>query len=215
MTPRTPPTSSPSSASGTGRRGVRRRTRGGEKELKARQGLLRLPWRSSAQSHGDALGKGPCGKTVTLMKHAPSLDSIKERLDRALPKFLVLPGVSEGIVDVPLSRVHLARLVKNILEKRNEWLATVPAFDDVQEWVAIHWDPARQTQPPAATVATSDKWGHAGEIQLDSATATCKLILAAALDRPPCLAPFVGLSSRHDPATGLPFVSGTAPPGRR
>ena len=115
------------------------------------------------------------------MKHAPSLDSIKERLDRALPKFLVLPGVSEGIVDVPLSRVHLARLVRNILEKRNEWLATVPAFEDVQEWVAIHWDPERQTQPPAATVATSDKWGHAGEIQLDSATATCKLILAAAV----------------------------------
>ena len=114
------------------------------------------------------------------MKHAPSLDSIKERLDRALPKFLVLPGVSEGIVDVPLSRVHLARSVKNILEKRNEWLATVPAFEDVQEWVAIHWDPERQTQPPAATVATSDKWGHAGEIQLDSPTATCKLILAAA-----------------------------------
>ena len=117
---------------------------------------------------------------VTLVKHEPSLNSIKERVDRALPKFLALPGVSERVVVVPLSNRHLERTVKNILEIRNEWLAAVPAFKDVQEWVAVYWDSECQTHPPWATVAASDKWGHAGEIQLDAPTATCKLLLATA-----------------------------------
>ena len=114
------------------------------------------------------------------MKQASSLDSIGVLLHRALPTFRALPGIREEVRDIPLSRLHLARSVENILEKRNEWLGTVPEFEEVHDWVEIHWDPDRQTHPPEATVTTSDKWGHAGEIQLDALAATCKLILAAA-----------------------------------
>ena len=114
------------------------------------------------------------------MKQAPSLDSIGMLLHRALPTFRALPGIREEVRDIPLSRVHLARSVDNIFEKRNEWLGAVPEFEEAHDWVKIHWDPDRQTHPPEATVTTSDKWGHAGESQLDALAATCKLVLAAA-----------------------------------
>ena len=117
---------------------------------------------------------------MTDMKQAPSLDSIRVLLPRALPEFLALPGIGQRVRDVPLRGVHLARSVNNILEIRNEWLAAVPAFEEVHDWVQVHWDPERQTHPPGSTVMTSDKWGHAGETQLDALAATCKLILAAA-----------------------------------
>ncbi len=114
------------------------------------------------------------------MNHAPSLDSIRVLLNRALPEFLAHPGIRKQVPDIPLRSVHLARSVKNVVEIRNEWLAAVPAFEEVHDWVQVHWNPERQTHPPGATVTTSDKWGHAGETQLDALTATCKLILAAA-----------------------------------
>ena len=112
------------------------------------------------------------------MNHAPSLDSIKERLSRALRQFVAVLGINEQIISVPLNSRQLEREVKNILERKNEWLATVPAFQDVQNWIEVHWDTERQTQPPAGTVSTGEE-GNQGEIQLDTLTATCKLILAA------------------------------------
>ena len=114
------------------------------------------------------------------MNHPPSLDSIEERLSRALRQFAALPGVSEQIIGVPLSSGRLERAVKNMLEKKNEWLAAVPTFQDVQNWVEVHWDTERQTQPPAGTVSDGEEWGHNGEVQLDALTATCKMLLAAA-----------------------------------
>ena len=66
-----------------------------------------------------------------------------------------------------------------MLERRNEWLAAVPAFQDVQNWVEVHWNTERQTQPPAGTVSAGDQLGNQGEVQLDALTATCKLLLAA------------------------------------
>ena len=114
------------------------------------------------------------------MKQTPSLDSILVLLHRALPTFLALPQIREEVRVASLSRENLARSVNNILEKMNEWLEAAPEFEEVHNWVKVHWDPDRQTHPPAATVTTSDKWGHAGETQLDTLAATCKLILAAA-----------------------------------
>lgn len=66
-----------------------------------------------------------------------------------------------------------------MLERKNEWLAAVPAFQDVQNWVEVHWDTERQTRPPAGTVSSGDEWGTDGEVQLDAQTAACKLLLAA------------------------------------
>ena len=114
------------------------------------------------------------------MKRAPSLDSIKVRLRRALPQFLALPGISEQVGAVPLSSVQLERSVKNVLKIGNEWLAAVPSFQDVQHWVEVHWDTERKTRPPAATVSVDDEWVQHGEVQLDDLTATCKLLLTAA-----------------------------------
>ena len=114
------------------------------------------------------------------MKHAPSLDSIEGRLSRTLRQFAALPGGSEQIIGVPLDSEQLGRTVKNILKRKNEWLAAVPALQDVQNWVEVHWDTERQTQPPASTVSTGDEWGNQGEVQLDAPTAACKLLLAAA-----------------------------------
>ncbi|MDE2707161.1 MAG: hypothetical protein OXI35_19010, partial [Gemmatimonadota bacterium] len=114
------------------------------------------------------------------MNHTPCLDSIKERLSRALQQFLALPpGIAKQVIGVPLSSRQLERVVKNILAKKNEWLVAVPAFQDVQNWIEVHWDTERQTQPPSGTICTGDKWGNQGEVQLDTLTATCKLILAA------------------------------------
>ena len=114
------------------------------------------------------------------MNHAPSLDSIRVLLDRALPEFLAHPGIRKQVPDIPLRSVHLARSVKNVVEIKNEWLAAVPAFAELHNWVQVHWNPERQTHPPRATAATSDNWGDPGETPLDALTATCKLILAAA-----------------------------------
>ena len=111
------------------------------------------------------------------MNYAPSLDSIKDRLSCALRQFVALPGIDEQVIGVPLSSRQLERVVKNIIE--NEWLAAMPAFQDVQNWIEVHWDTERQTQPLAGTISTGDEWGNQGEIQLNALTATCKLILAA------------------------------------
>ncbi len=114
------------------------------------------------------------------MKHAPSLDSIEGRLSRALRQFAAVPRVSEQIIGVPLSGGQLGRTVKNMLKGKNEWSVAVPALQNVQNWVEVHWDTECQTQPPAGTVSTGDEWGNQGEVQLDALTATCKLLLAAA-----------------------------------
>ena len=114
------------------------------------------------------------------MNHTPSLDSIEERLRRALAQFGTPPGGSVPITGIPLISWQIKEVVKNMLEGKNEWLAAVPAFQDVQNWVEVHWDTERQTQPPVGTVSDGEEWGHNGDVQLDALTATCKLLLAAA-----------------------------------
>ncbi|MDE3260109.1 MAG: HEPN domain-containing protein [Gemmatimonadota bacterium] len=114
------------------------------------------------------------------MKHAPGLDSIENRLRHALAQFGTPPGGSVPITGIPLSSWQLKEAVKNMLEGKNVWLAAVPAFQDVQNWVQVHWNTERETQPPAGTVSDGEEWGHNGDVQLDTPTATCKLLLAAA-----------------------------------
>ena len=114
------------------------------------------------------------------MENTPGLDCIETRLCSALPLFLVLSGISEQATSVSYTHAQIERLVKEILRTRNERLTAMPAFLEVQNWVEVHWNSDRQTQPPAATVSIGDSWGQPGEIQLDGQTATCKLLLAAA-----------------------------------
>ena len=115
------------------------------------------------------------------MGHPPHLDSIRLRLDHALPHFLAVPGVSQRVTGGRRSRAQFERVVKNLLAGNDESFTVVPAFQEVQGWVATHWDPERQTQPPAGTVSTGDVEGDLGEVQLDALTAACKLLVASAV----------------------------------
>ncbi len=116
----------------------------------------------------------------THVKQTSSLDSIEELLGHALAQFGTPSGGNVPVTGIPLISWQLEGAVKNMLQRKDRWLAAVPAFQDVQNWVEVHWDTGRQTQPPADTVSTGDEWGNQGEVQLDALTATCKLLLAAA-----------------------------------
>ena len=67
-----------------------------------------------------------------------------------------------------------------MLDRKSAWWAAVPALQDVQDWIEVHWDTERQVRPPSGTIAASDYISHQGQIQLDAATSTCKLLMAAA-----------------------------------
>lgn len=66
----------------------------------------------------------------TPMNHAPSLDSLEARLSHARQQFVALLRIGEQISGISLNSWQLERAVKNMLEKKNEWLPTVPAFRD-------------------------------------------------------------------------------------
>ena len=114
------------------------------------------------------------------MEPPPHINCIKSRLQYALPHFLALPGMAQLISSGRQNGMQFERVLKNLLEGEDDWFAEVPALMDVQDWVETHWDPERQTQPPGGTLATGQVEGHAGEIQLDSRTAACKLLWASA-----------------------------------
>ena len=115
------------------------------------------------------------------MGHPPHLDSIRLRLDHALPHFLRVPGVSQRVTGDRRSRTQFERVAKNLLAGNDESFAVDPAFQEVKGWVTTHWDPERQTQPPAGTVSTGDVEGDPGEVQLDALTSACKLLVASAV----------------------------------
>ena len=113
------------------------------------------------------------------MSHAPHLDTVNELLSRVLRRLEALEGIREGEADAPQGYREFKNQIASMRDKRNRLFTAVPALSDLQNWVEIHWDPERQTQPPADTVSTGDKWGNQGEAQLDALSATFKLILAA------------------------------------
>ena len=105
------------------------------------------------------------------MTHATSLDSFKARLDIALPQFLALTGRNRRVGGVPLNSVQLEQAVKNVIDNWSQWLAAVPAFKDVQNWVTDHWDTERPTQPPPTTITDPGALRQPGEAQLDASSA--------------------------------------------
>ena len=113
------------------------------------------------------------------MEHAHNPHSIEEQLGHALQQFAALPRAGEPAIGIPVDRVAFKKAVEKLLDRRNEWLAAVPAMQGLQDWVEAHWDPERQTQPPAGTVSAGTEWVARGEVQLDALSAACKLLLAA------------------------------------
>ena len=113
------------------------------------------------------------------MEHAHSPHSIEEQLGHALQQFAALPGAGGPAIGIPVDRLAFKKAVERLLDRRNEWLADVPAMQGLQDWVETHWDPERQPQPPAGTVSAGTEWVDRGEVQLDALSAACKLLLAA------------------------------------
>ena len=113
------------------------------------------------------------------MTHATSLDSIEARLDLALPQFLALTGRNRRVCGVPLNSVQLEQAVKNVIDNWSRWSTAVPAFKGVENWVAVHWDTERPTQPPPTTITDPGALRQLGEAQLDASSAACKLIVAS------------------------------------
>lgn len=116
----------------------------------------------------------------TLMKHAPGLDDIEALLQCALPQFFALPGISEVVIKEVLASGDFDRAFEVMIETRHDWLPLVPTIEQVEAWVAVHWDAARHTQPPTSTRRLGVRLGFGGLVQLDAPDAACKLLLAAA-----------------------------------
>ena len=106
-------------------------------------------------------------------------NEIHEYLERALRQLQDLPPVREGTIAVPGDTWQRKCVLENMFRARNEWLAAVPALRDVHRWVEVHWNTARQTQPPGGTIRIGVTFGQQGEVQLDDLSAAFKLLLAA------------------------------------
>ena len=114
------------------------------------------------------------------MRRMPSLESVEGRLAGALRQLAALPGIGERFTGLPLDRVELESTVRDMLDRGSAWWAAVPALQDVQDWIEVHWATERRVRPPSGTVAASDHISHQSQIQLDPPASTCKLLLAAA-----------------------------------
>ena len=123
------------------------------------------------------------------MNDTPQLTSIEGRLAIALRQFLALPRIERRFerslfsaqFERPRFSVQFERISKDMANREREWLTAVPSLQNLRDWVDTHWDTERRTLPPAGMVSTGDKWGDQREVQIDSTTAACKLLLAAAL----------------------------------
>ncbi|MYF40199.1 MAG: hypothetical protein F4221_05005 [Rhodothermaceae bacterium] len=123
------------------------------------------------------------------MNDSPNITGIEGRLAIALRQFLALPGIEKRFersqfsaqFDRPQFSIQFERISKDMAYREREWLTAVPSLQNLRDWIDTQWDTARQSLPPAGTVSTVDKWGDQSEVQIDSMTAACKLLLAAAL----------------------------------
>ena len=100
----------------------------------------------------------------------PPIHGIEERLKRARSIFIGNGTLSDSF--------QIERAAKDTFERHGEWLATVPEFANVRDWIRVHWDPGRETQRPSGTVRTGGMTGCQGEVRLDAPLAACKLILS-------------------------------------
>ena len=92
-----------------------------------------------------------------------------------------IPNIEEmGECDPPESIWKGRRAMDRFLDE-GTWQTEGPGFKQLREWVEFHWNPKDDKEGPNGAVATGDDWGIRRENQLDSVTATKKLIVAAKL----------------------------------
>ncbi len=113
------------------------------------------------------------------MTKAP-LNSIEERL-RRLPLQVAdqLFGMPRPLPETLLDIRQLERTMESMVHRKDEILATFPAFHDVLEWVEVHWSGKREIQRPAGTIPR-DSNVHQEVVQADSMEVASRLYLAAA-----------------------------------
>ena len=118
------------------------------------------------------------------------VESIYDRLRQAQEETLVVLMIDgrANIVEMnetspPKSCLESIRNMDCYMDK-GIWQTKGPGFQRLQEWVEIHWNPADEKQAPTDTVGAGEDWKWPGEGQLDSASATRKLISAAKLHGP-------------------------------
>lgn len=112
------------------------------------------------------------------MNRAPSPYGIGEMLSRARSQLNTPFGSHLPMPVVPLENRQIKSAVKNLLERKAELLNAVPALKEVRDWVKVHWDVERETQPPENTISIGDEWGNQCGAQMDPLAAACKLLLA-------------------------------------
>ena len=105
-------------------------------------------------------------------------EELEELLEQAVRLPLVLPRLGRS-KNVQNAGNEFARAAADMWARSDEWDSSSPAFCDVWEWVDTYWDPGRPLGEPRGVMLMNALPSGFGEIQLDSATATCKLLLAA------------------------------------
>ena len=114
-------------------------------------------------------------------------ESIYERLKKAQEDTLVVltiegrPNIVEMKEASPPESCWEGRQRVDCYMDEGIWQTKGLGFQQLKEWVEVHWNPEDKRQAPGGTVATGEDWGWEGEIQLDAANATRKLIAAAKL----------------------------------
>ena len=126
-----------------------------------------------------------------LMSVGPTVESIVERLQQAQKETRVVVLTIEGspnIVEMcgtsPPESFWKGRKDMDRFTDEGVWQTEGPGFQRLREWVEVHWDTEDEKEAPNGTVATGDDWGLQRESQLDSVTATRKLIAASKLYGP-------------------------------
>ena len=115
------------------------------------------------------------------------IKDIVERLKQAQEEsrvVLTIDGRSNIVTmdecDPPESFWNSRRAMDRFLDE-GIWETVGPGFKRLREWVEVHWNPEGEKEGPNGAVATGDDWGIRRENQLDSITATKKLVVAAKL----------------------------------
>ena len=112
-----------------------------------------------------------------------ALDGIHELLLRA-QRDLVVPlqirdrTVSLQMHALPESFARRDQAIK--LVRDGAWVTHAPALQAIEQWIQIHWSAERPRQRPPGTASTDTRFAPQCEPRLDDATASRKLVVAAA-----------------------------------
>ncbi len=122
-----------------------------------------------------------------LMSMNPSVESIGKLLKQTQEETRVVltiegrPNIVAMNEDCPPESYWEGRRAIDRFLDEGIWETVGPGFRQLREWVEAHWSTGEDKQAPNGAVATEEDWGIRRESQLDSVTATKKLIVAAKL----------------------------------